>query len=144
MIIERASAERFDAICAMLKSAKLPTSDISRDKLADFLIANDDDRLVGVVGLEVHGPDALLRSLVVAPSYRAHGMGLQLLVAAEALARRKGIAALTLLTTTVATFFARNGYRVVERTDVSVYLRASAEFSELCPSSATCMRKSLA
>ena len=144
MIIGPAAVEDFEAIGDKLAAARLPIVDLSPESLSNFLIATVDDQIVGAIGLEVHSEDALLRSLVVLPAHRSHGVGIDLLNSVEALARTKGIAALTLLTTTAAAFFERAGYAVIERGTVAARLRKSAEFSKLCPSSAICMRKSLA
>jgi amino-acid N-acetyltransferase len=59
-------------------------------------------------------------------------------------ARQAGIERLFLLTTMAAGFFARLGYRQIERAEVPVAIRhSSAEFEELCPSPARCMAKGL-
>ena len=144
MRIERASDADFEHIREMLGAANLPTSDLSRSNMAHFLVARVADRIVGSVGLEIHERDALLRSLIVLPEHRSLGLGVALSNAAEALATSRGIATLTLLTTTAAPFFERAGYAVIPRSEVPESLQASAEFSTLCPSSATCMRKTLA
>jgi len=50
---------------------------------------------------------------------------------------------LYLLTTTAERFFATRGYAGIERERVPDTVRASAEFSALCPASAVVMRKAL-
>jgi amino-acid N-acetyltransferase len=50
---------------------------------------------------------------------------------------------LILLTQTAVEFFARQGYRVIERMDVPEDVRQSQEFRSLCPTSTTCMMKVL-
>jgi amino-acid N-acetyltransferase len=54
---------------------------------------------VGLVGLELHGRDALLRSLVVDPNSRTNGIGSQLVEHAENYARARGVDSIYLLTT---------------------------------------------
>lgn len=61
----------------------------------------------------------------------------------ERLARAARIDRLVLLTQTAADFFARQGYRVMERDAAPQEVQASEEFRSLCPSSAVCMVKSL-
>ena len=71
-----ARADDLDAIKAMLAGNDLPTSDISADLLNDFGFAEDaDGSVVGSVGLEKYGPNALLRSLAVAQPARNAGPG---------------------------------------------------------------------
>jgi amino-acid N-acetyltransferase len=85
----------------------------------------------------------LLRSLVVDPSHRQHGLGASLIATLEWEAREKGIEVLVLLTETAEAFFKRRGYQVIEREYVPDEIKQSAEFQSLCPASAICMSKSL-
>ncbi|WP_228434553.1 hypothetical protein [Natrarchaeobaculum aegyptiacum] len=50
--------------------------------------------------------------------------------------------ALYLLTTTAVDFFAARGYDEIDRADAPDAIRNTTEFADLCPSSATCMRRS--
>jgi N-acetylglutamate synthase-like GNAT family acetyltransferase len=50
---------------------------------------------------------------------------------------------LVLLTETAADCFQRLGYRVVDHNNAPAPVQTSEEFRLLCPSSATCMAKSL-
>jgi len=40
----------------------------------EYLLAEEDGRLAGTIGLERVGPDALVRSLAVAPEPRGQGL----------------------------------------------------------------------
>src|SRR5690606_14574506 len=103
------------ALAALLDVAGLPHDDLTPEHLANFLVLREGERLVGAVGLEVYGPDGLLRSLVVAPERRGEGAGGRLVDAAEAHARTQGVETLWLLTETAAPFFAALGYAPAER-----------------------------
>lgn len=127
----------------MLKDSSLPWQDVGPAHLDAFLLAVDGDAIVGVVGLERCGNDALLRSLAVHPACRSSGLGAQLAGAIEQHAREAGVTSLYLLTTTAADFFSRRGYSVIARQDAPAALQRTTEFSTLCPSQATCMRKQL-
>jgi len=48
-----------------------------------------------------------------------------------------------LLTQAARRFFERQGYRAIERQSVPQAVQASEEFRSLCPTSATCMAKTL-
>ncbi len=96
------------------------------------------------MGLEGGGVDRLLRSLVVLPSRKRRGHGGLLVAHAEAFARQDGVQRLHLLTTTVADFFRARGYRVADRADAPMGIVSTAQFSSLCPSSATYLVKDLA
>jgi amino-acid N-acetyltransferase len=105
-----------------------------------FLLARSGDALVGCVGLERYGTDALLRSLAVVPRLQGTGLGERLYQEAIAEARRGRTTALYLLTTTAAPFFARAGFERIDRALVPPAVAASPEFRSLCPASAACMR----
>ncbi|MGE0483712.1 MAG: arsenic resistance N-acetyltransferase ArsN2 [Gammaproteobacteria bacterium] len=123
---------------ALLMAANLPADDLEASAV-QLIGAWLGDELVGVVGLERHGRDGLLRSLVVRPDSRGEGLGGSLLDALEAQAAAAGIERLWLLTETAEVFFAARGYAVVARTAAPTAIAASREFAGLCPASATCM-----
>lgn len=127
----------------LLATCQLPHEDITSSHLAHFLAAWDRSQLVGVVGLQLFGDAALLRSLAVASPYRGRGIGALLTEKAEEQARSQGVGVLYLLTTTAEDFFARYGYAVVERAAVPFAVQQTAEFQSLCPASAVCMVKHL-
>ncbi|WP_049981516.1 arsenic resistance N-acetyltransferase ArsN2 [Halolamina rubra] len=134
----------------LLARSGLPTADLSLDggpepsggKPTLFTVVAGDDR-VGCIGLERYDDAALLRSAVVAEPHRGQGYGRAAVRALEARASDAGVGTLYLLTTTAAGFFAGLGYERVERDSVPASMRESAEFSELCPSSATVLRRRL-
>jgi len=140
--IEPATGEALADVEALLAANDLPADDV-REKPDAFYVAFDDGDAVGVGGVEVYGSAGLLRSLVVRERLRGEGYGTAICDALEREARDAGVAVLYLLTTTAADFFAGRGYDVVDRDDAPDALRATAEFADLCPTSATCMRTSL-
>ena len=99
--------------------------------------------LQALVGLESHGTEALVRSLVVAPPSHGRGLGAELLRHAEAHALAVGQRQLHLLTTDAADYFVRHGYRKLERNDVPPAIATTAQFAGLCPASSILMRKGL-
>lgn len=133
----RSGAER------LLASADLPTSDLADAQLEHFFYAGTAERPVALVGLELYGEYALLRSLVVAPSARASGAGTTLLRHAESHARSRGVRALFLLTTTAEGFFGRRGYARVARESAPDSIRSTREFADICPASSALMVKHL-
>lgn len=142
-MISGAAPSDAPAIAALLRAAELPHEDFA-DHLAHFLVARRDRQIVGAVGLERHGADALLRSLVVAPEWRGAGLGAQLVNRLTAAARRQGVRQFYLLTTTAETFFARRGFRKITRQTVPAAIAGTREFNSLCPVSAVCMTRAVA
>ena len=125
----------------LLTECELHSSDIRSSDLRHFLVMRDGTRLAGLVGLEVVGESSLLRSLAVSPKYRKKGIASGLVKKAEEYARSKGVEKLYLLTITAKEFFAKQGYREVERRSAPDALQVTTEFQSICPSTATCMVK---
>jgi [ribosomal protein S5]-alanine N-acetyltransferase len=131
-----------DAVRALLAAAGLPVADLG-DDMSHFHGCGTPAALRGAVGLELHGSDALLRSLVVDPAQRGRGFGKALVEAAERHARASSVRHIYLLTETAETFFESLGYQRIPRESVPAAIRASHEFAILCPASAACMSKAL-
>ena len=143
MEITIGAPDDIDAIRNLLRAAHLPDEDITPDHLTDFLFAKDDARIVGAVGFERYGASGLLRSLVVHAKFRGAGLGVQLTEAIISRAAKARLRELVLLTTTAKEFFQRIGFAVITREEMPDAVKTSTEFTSLCPSTATCMRKSL-
>lgn len=145
MKIRPANSEDLGAIIALLRENALPASDITAGLLSEFLVAEDTDgALVGSVAVERFGSTGLLRSLAVRPPARSSGLGSSLLSHAQTQARERGVRQLWLLTTTAAGFFKVKGYVAENRSAAAPEMQASAQFAELCPSTAICISKTLA
>lgn len=99
--------------------------------------------VVGAVGYERHGNDALLRSLVVAPARRGTGLGDTLVQQLAEVAAADGVGQFYLLTTTAEKFFAACGFRVIARDRVPPAIAATEEFRRLCPASAVCLARAV-
>jgi amino-acid N-acetyltransferase len=127
----------------MLIAGGLPASDLTERHLAHFFVCRADDSIVGTVGIEPAADVALLRSLAVAPAYRANGLGAALVQLAEAHAATLGATDVYLLTTSAERFFAMRGYRSIPRDSAPQGVRATTEFATICPATAICMTKRL-
>jgi amino-acid N-acetyltransferase len=125
----------------LLSGADLPFSDLTGDVLENFFGCGDRESPNGIVGLEIRGKYALLRSLVVAEVAQNQGCGRALVQQAETHARHKGVETLYLLTETAESFFQNLGYEVCQRNDVPEPICRTEEFSSLCPDSAIVMKK---
>ncbi|MFC4543634.1 arsenic resistance N-acetyltransferase ArsN2 [Halosolutus amylolyticus] len=140
--LRQADERTLSSVETLLAENDLPTADVRSNPGWFYLAFHGDDR-VGVGGIEPYGTDGLLRSVVVERSARGNGLGTALTEALEEVAREEGIATLYLLTTTASAFFASHGYEEIDRIDAPDAILRTTEFAELCPASATCMRKSL-
>jgi amino-acid N-acetyltransferase len=128
---------------ALLEAQGLPVSDITDEHLEHFFYVGSDGSPIGLVGVEIYGTDALLRSLVVADTARTQGIGASLVQHAEDYATSHSVAAMYLLTTTAESFFERRGYRRVDRTQAPRAIQSTPEFASLCPASSAFMIKQL-
>ena len=137
--ITRAAPGDAPAIAALLREAELPHEDFA-PHAPHFLVARDvNQHVVGAIGAEVYGADALLRSFVVAVKHRSAGVGRKLLEAIEHAAADWGVERWWLLTTTAEGYFAARGFQRTPRAAVPAMIAATGEFRELCPSVATCL-----
>lgn len=134
----RARPSDWPKIQDLLQNASLPTEDAA-DHIDRFTVGIDAADLVAVAGFEHHGPDALLRSFVVAPQLRGHHHGSTLLQRVLRDASAAGVTKVYLLTESAAHFFERQGFRTVERTTAPSAIRHTREFKHLCPASARLM-----
>jgi amino-acid N-acetyltransferase len=137
--IRKATATDLPAIEALLLSSDLPTAGV-KESLSGFLVAESDKQIVGVIGLERCGGYGLLRSTAVAPDWRGKQVARRLVEQIIARAEAQGIQSLYLLTTTAERYFPSFGFTVTTRDSVPEPIRATGEFREACPASATVMR----
>lgn len=144
--IRPAMAADLRSVRELLEGAALPADDMASQFGAGYAVAvAADGMVVGAEGMETYGDEGgaaygLLRSAVVAESWRGRGVGEALTRDRLAWARARGLREVYLLTTTAAAWFPKFGFEQVNRTDAPAALHASTEFASTCPSSATTMR----
>lgn len=129
------SADRA-AVAPLLASAGLPTADLAIAHEFQSWVIEEKGSILGVIGLERFGREALLRSLAVVSEHRERGLGHKLVARLEHDAQAVGIQQLVLLTETAEAFFRRLGYAIADRSQVSDDVKQSAVFRILCPVSA--------
>lgn len=123
----------------MLSDVGLPTADL--DGGVETFVAERDGEVVGCGGLERSGTGALVRSVAVAPEARGEGYGTAICRALFGEAARGGADDLYVLTTDAEGFFRRLGFETVERESVPKGIGETRQFADLCPETATCMRR---
>jgi len=138
-----AEEQDLPGVAQLLASHDLPTADLNC-QVQHFLIVKDQGAVIAVAGVEIHGADALLRSLCVQSAYRSLGVASRACDLLEAYARNLGARQFYLLTNTAEEFFRRRGFATCSREATPPAIRETAEFRSLCPASATCMTRSLA
>ena len=98
-MLERPSPSDLTRLQELLATCQLPHLDLTVQHLEHFLTNQVDRNVVGMVGLEINGEVALLRSLAVDPNFRGKGIGNQLVENIEAYAKERGVRDIYLLTT---------------------------------------------
>ena len=140
--IRNANHSDYNSIHSLLLSLGLPTEGV-RDHLQNFIVLFKNDRIIGTVGLEIYGGNALLRSLGVDDAHQGLGYGRRLYQAILQKAREQNILNLYLLTETAEKFFTTLGFKKITRDKVHQEIKLSTEFVKVCPKSAICMMLNL-
>ena len=127
--VEPARRSQLEPIRQLLNEFALDYQDLDELKMRDFLALENENGLMGCVGLEVFGEDAVLRSLAVYPSGRGIGYGWMLADTAINTARFRGVKRLYLVTATASDFFAaKHGFRVVDLSTAPEAIVSSTTF----------------
>lgn len=132
----------YGAFVEALAAESLPTDDLTEPGRI-FVRILLDDRPMGYGGYELHGEDALLRSVVVLPGQRGRGLGRQVTEAVLRAAAEAGARRAWLLTTTAAPFFEHLGFARMDRGAAPESIRSTRQAARLCPSSAALMTRLL-
>lgn len=145
VVAEIAPARSSDlaTVLALLEAAGLPTSGVVDDFPGGYVVAHAGGALIAAAGLEVHGNDGLLRSVVVVPVHRSTGLAQKLVVRLLDSARARGLDVVYLLTTIAPNYFPRLGFERVPRERAPEAIQRSTEFASVCSSSAVCMTRRL-
>jgi amino-acid N-acetyltransferase len=132
------NADSFNAFRSLLKTSNLPADDLDykRDLLVGYY---EGDALVGTGGLEIHGNYALLRSLSVKLGIRGKSVGTTITEYLLDEAKKKKLKAIYLLTETAHGFFQKKGFKDIARDEVPDEVKASSEFTHVCPTTANAM-----
>jgi N-acetylglutamate synthase-like GNAT family acetyltransferase len=134
--------EEIPQIARALQFAALPTNDLGEPGLHLFAYEVGGQR-IGFGGLELYGPDALVRSIVVDPVARGRGFGRKIVDLLAACARENGARTAYLLTTDKQEYFKRLGFATTHRDTAPTAIVSSRQMRDLCPASATLMRLEL-
>ena len=131
--------EQLEQLKLFLQSNKLPFKDVNLTGNIFLLYYDDAGNIVGSAGLESYGDAGLIRSVAVHHAERGKGLGIQIVDEILLRAMRMNLKCVFLLTETAHEFFLKKGFQDVSRDDVPASVKASSEFSLVCPASAKCM-----
>lgn len=129
-----------DQVESILKESNLPTNDIF-EYIDNFVVAEQDNKVIGLGGFEKHGDIVLLRSLSVRQEYRGEDVGKSIYELLGSKISHAGINAIYLLTETATDYFIKLGFTIIDRTNIPNAVKETRQFKELCPSTAIVMCK---
>ncbi len=123
---------------SFLQLNHLPFADV---QLANsfYLLYYQQGELIGSIGLEWYGSNALLRSVAIAEKWRGKGLGKTMVTNIMNEAKKANKEGVFLLTETAAPFFLQLGFADYDRALAPPAIQSSSEFSHVCPSSARLM-----
>ena len=142
MRIRPARSPDLAAVRSLLEDSDLPLDGVE-ENFRNFIVAEDANAITGVIGLEIYGHTALLRSAAVSQALRGTGVGTRLVENLFELAAAQGVQDIYLLTTTATKYFPKFGFAEARRADAPESLHASREFQGACPDTATLMKRTL-
>jgi N-acetylglutamate synthase-like GNAT family acetyltransferase len=137
------AATELTELASPLALADLPADDIAEPGRIFIRFREAEGGTVGFGGLEIHGRNALLRSITVMAGHRGGGRGRAIVSHLLWHAREAGAADAYLLTTTAQRFFEAQGFAVVARDKVPAAILATRQARGLCPATATVLTKTL-
>ncbi|MDR5777138.1 MULTISPECIES: arsenic resistance N-acetyltransferase ArsN2 [unclassified Caballeronia] len=126
-----------------LVRAHLPVDDLSEPNRRFFAFDTLDGSRGGYGGFEQYGRDVLVRSVTVEPPYRGKGIGRNLISLLLRKAFDSSACAAWLLTTDAEAFFTKTGFKHVNRELVPASILATRQATELCPSTAALLSRSI-
>ena len=137
-MLRQAEQSDLQSIQSLLAHYDLPTADCAAH-LRTFLVIEDEQKVIAVGGYEVSGDNGLIRSFAVHPDFKGQGLAELIFHALKEQAQKSNLAKFYLLTTTASSYFERLGFIRCERDQVPAEIKATDQFSSLCPASATTM-----
>lgn len=142
MAFSKAEMKDLNEIERLLKESDLPYEDCQKH-LSNFIVCWDENKIIAMGGTEVYGRVALIRSIVVQLEYRGKDLAKAIFLHLQASAQQQGVSSLYLLTNSAEDYFKILGFSPVLRSEVPLAIQNTAQFSSLCPDSATVMALNL-
>ncbi|MGS2718489.1 arsenic resistance N-acetyltransferase ArsN2 [Eionea flava] len=139
-MMRKANEKDLARIVALLEEHSLPFDDCA-EHLQHFIVHEKVGGIVAVGGAEYYDGVGLIRSIVVSKSEQGKGIACLLINELLNAMKEADITQVYLLTTTASHYFEKKNFTIIERRDVPRSIQKTQQFSSLCPSSATVMRR---
>jgi len=122
MICRKANFADLERITSLLQEEDLRPEGVLEPS-THYWVAEEADKLLSSVGLELGAKSALLRSAIVEPQSRGQGIGRQLATEALDWAKKEGFRAAYCLSTHAGSYWLRLGFRVCPVDEVGAELK---------------------
>ncbi|MHC1550058.1 arsenic resistance N-acetyltransferase ArsN2 [Phyllobacterium sp. K27] len=132
-----------EELAKALRAASLPIDDLSQSGGTFFRFTDRKGEPAGFGGIELHGKNALLRSIAVPLGMQNAGYGTAITRSLLRYAEMAGAESSYLLTTEAAPFFNKLGFKTIPKSDAPPEILATPQASGLCPSNASLMVRSV-
>lgn len=132
-----------EELAKALQEASLPIDDLLQSGGTFFRFTDDKGEPAGFGGIELHGKNALLRSIVVPQGMQKSGCGTAITRSLLRYAEVAGAESGYLLTMGAAPFFNKLGFKPIAKSEAPPEILATPQASGLCPSTATLMVRSV-
>jgi DNA-binding MarR family transcriptional regulator/N-acetylglutamate synthase-like GNAT family acetyltransferase len=139
LLFQAAFPSDWNEIRNLLTANRLPVQG-ALNHLTNFVVATENGRVVGALGMEVYGDVGLLRSLVVASNMRGRSIAKRLIKHMISRSREKQLGALYLLAGKTDALFERYGFEKMPRADMPTKLYVSMELQGPSSTASTGMR----
>jgi phosphoglycolate/pyridoxal phosphate phosphatase family enzyme len=137
--VRPATGPDLPAIAQLLHDGGLQAG-AARERLGRTVVAEVDRKVIATAAWEPAGDVALLRSVAVTPEVRGTGTGLLVTAATLRQVARGGIGTIYLATPDAEGFFARCGFRTIQREELPEAVASHRQFARECPAGAPVMR----
>lgn len=140
--ILNARSEYLNSVKEILQLNHLPLLGVE-DQFSNYFVLQLNMEIIGVIGLEIYGDSALIRSFAILPEFQKKGLGTILFQQILEYAQEKKIKNLYALTETAKNFFEKNGFGVVDRKFAPLEIQQSKEYTTICPNSAFFLKRAI-
>jgi DNA-binding MarR family transcriptional regulator/N-acetylglutamate synthase-like GNAT family acetyltransferase len=139
ILFQTASPSDWNEIRNLL-TANRQTIQGALNHLSHFVVATENGRVIGCIGLEVYGDIGLVRSLVVASNMRGRAIGKRLIKQLVVHAQEKHLSALYMLSNNADPLFERHSFTRMARADMPTKLYVSTEMQGSNSSATSALR----
>jgi amino-acid N-acetyltransferase len=127
----------------LLSGSSLPASDLKSNDNIQLFGTYQNNKLMACIGVEIYSDSALVRSLIVDQKFRNKGVGKKFLGFFQTYCIQNNVNVVFFLTETSEKYLEKLGFKKCNRKNAPLSIKGTTQFSALCPSSSSFMKKIL-